>query len=111
MNGIFTIAGRELRALFYSPAAWVTLAVVQAILAYLFLTQLEFYEANRAQLMRMQERDPGFSSRRPHARHASRHCSMLDRESRRQIRALYRDDYEWLPRIVGGGFEGCGELG
>ena len=65
----------------------------------------------RAQLMRMQERDPGFSSHRPHARHASRHCSMLDRESRRQIRALYRDDYEWLPRIAGGGFEGCGELG
>ena len=53
MSGILTIAGRELRALFYSPAAWVTLAVVQAILAYLFLTQLEFYEANRAQLMRM----------------------------------------------------------
>ena len=38
---IFTIAGRELRSLFLSPLAWAILAVVQFILAYLFLSQLE----------------------------------------------------------------------
>ncbi len=40
---ILTIAGRELRSLFLSPLAWVLLAVVQLILAYLFLAQLEVY--------------------------------------------------------------------
>ena len=38
---IFTIAGRELRSLFLSPLAWAILAVVQFILAYLFLSQIE----------------------------------------------------------------------
>jgi ABC-2 type transport system permease protein len=40
---IFTIAARELRSLFLSPLAWAILAVVQFILAYLFLTQLDTY--------------------------------------------------------------------
>ncbi len=40
---IITIAGRELRSLFLSPLAWTILAVVQLILAYLFLSQIDFY--------------------------------------------------------------------
>ncbi len=40
---IFTIAGRELRSLFLSPLAWSILAVVQLILAYVFLVQLELF--------------------------------------------------------------------
>lgn len=40
---IFTIAGRELRSLFLSPLAWAILAVVQFIIAYLFLSQLDAY--------------------------------------------------------------------
>jgi ABC-2 type transport system permease protein len=39
----FTIAGRELRSLFLSPLAWSLLAVTQLILAYLFLSQLDYY--------------------------------------------------------------------
>ena len=54
------------------------------------------------------ELDP--SAHRFHARLALRHCGMLDRESRLKIRALYRDDYEWLPRVAGVDFEGCGKL-
>ena len=38
---IFTIAARELRSLFLSPLAWSVLAVVQFILAYLFLAQVD----------------------------------------------------------------------
>ena len=37
------IAARELRALFLSPLAWSVLAVVQFILAYLFLAQIDTY--------------------------------------------------------------------
>ncbi len=40
---IFTIAARELRSLFLSPLAWAVLAVVQFILAYLFLSQIDSY--------------------------------------------------------------------
>ncbi len=38
---IFTIAARELKSLFLSPLAWSVLAVVQFILAYLFLAQVD----------------------------------------------------------------------
>lgn len=38
---IFTLARRELRSLFLSPLAWTILAIVQFILAYLFLSQLQ----------------------------------------------------------------------
>lgn len=38
---IFTLARRELRSLFLSPLAWSILAIVQFILAYLFLSQLQ----------------------------------------------------------------------
>lgn len=40
---IFVIAGRELRSLFLSPLAWSILAVVQLILAYMFLAQIDFF--------------------------------------------------------------------
>ncbi len=40
---VFTIAGRELRALFLSPLAWTILGVLQFIVAYLFLAQLDGY--------------------------------------------------------------------
>ena len=39
----FIIAGRELRSLFLSPLAWTILGVTQLILAYMFLTQIDFY--------------------------------------------------------------------
>ena len=38
---IFTLAKRELRSLFLSPLAWAILAIVQFILAYSFLSQLQ----------------------------------------------------------------------
>lgn len=37
------LAMRELRSLFLSPLAWVILAVVQGIMAYLFLGQVDFF--------------------------------------------------------------------
>ena len=40
---IFTIAMRELKSLFLSPLAWALLAVMQLIMAYLFLSQLDTY--------------------------------------------------------------------
>ncbi len=40
---LFTIASREFRNLFLSPLAWSIMAVLQLILAYLFLTQVETY--------------------------------------------------------------------
>ncbi len=40
---IRTIAGRELRSLFLSPLAWSVLAVVQIIMAYLFLARMELF--------------------------------------------------------------------
>lgn len=48
---IFTIAARELRSLFLSPLAWSILAVVQLILAYLFLSQLDVYMAFQSRLL------------------------------------------------------------
>jgi ABC-2 type transport system permease protein len=40
---ITAIAGRELKSLFLSPLAWSLLAVIQLIMAYLFLSQLDQY--------------------------------------------------------------------
>jgi len=40
---LLTIASREYRNLFLSPLAWAILAVLQLILAYLFLTQVDTY--------------------------------------------------------------------
>ncbi len=46
----FTIAWREFRNLFLSPLAWAILAVLQLVLAYLFLSQLDTYMAWQARL-------------------------------------------------------------
>lgn len=40
---IRVIAGRELRGLFGSPLAWVVLAVVQVVLAWIFFTRIELF--------------------------------------------------------------------
>ena len=40
---ILTIAKREFKSLFLSPLAWTVLAVLQGLLAYLFLTQVETF--------------------------------------------------------------------
>ena len=43
MNMISIIALREFKTLFLSPLAWTVLAILQCILAYLFLTQVETF--------------------------------------------------------------------
>lgn len=40
---VFAIASREVRNLFLSPLAWAIMAVLQLIVAYLFLTQVDTY--------------------------------------------------------------------
>jgi ABC-2 type transport system permease protein len=40
---IFTVAARELRSLFLSPLAWAVLAVTQCILAFQFLSHIEYF--------------------------------------------------------------------
>ena len=47
----FTIASRELRSLFLSPLAWTILGVSQLILAYMFLTQIDYYLAIQPKLI------------------------------------------------------------
>ena len=47
---IFTIAGKEIKALFLSPMAWAILAVVQAIVAYFFLIYLDSFVTLQPQL-------------------------------------------------------------
>lgn len=47
---IFTIAYRELRSMFLSPLAWSVLAVTQFIIAWLFLTQIDFFFGIQSQL-------------------------------------------------------------
>ncbi len=57
---IFTLAARELRSLFLSPLAWAILAVVQFILAWLFLSQLNDFIMLQPQL-KMIDNAPGAS--------------------------------------------------
>jgi ABC-2 type transport system permease protein len=49
------IAGRELRTLFLSPLAWSILGVIQIILAYMFLAQLEYYSMLQARIAGMED--------------------------------------------------------
>ncbi|MCL5669310.1 MAG: ABC-2 transporter permease, partial [Gammaproteobacteria bacterium] len=49
-GNIAIIAARELKSLFLSPLAWTILAVVQIILAWLFLVQLDQFAALQSQL-------------------------------------------------------------
>lgn len=55
---ILTLAHRELRSMFLSPLAWSVLAVIQLILAYLFLTGLNEFLVLQPQLQAM-ENAPG----------------------------------------------------
>ncbi len=55
---IFTIAKREFTSMFLSPLAWIILAVIQAILGYMFLAQIENYFTLQPQFMRL-ENVPG----------------------------------------------------
>ncbi len=47
---INTIAIREFKSLFLSPLAWTVLAILQAILAYIFLTQVETFNLIQTKL-------------------------------------------------------------
>jgi ABC-2 type transport system permease protein len=57
---IGTIAAREFRTLFLSPLAWTLLAVVQVLVAYLFLAQLDRFQRLAPRLGAM-EGAPGIS--------------------------------------------------
>lgn len=57
---IGTIAAKELKSLFLSPLAWVVLAVVQFLLAYFFLLQVDQYLAIQPRLAAM-EGAPGIT--------------------------------------------------
>ncbi|MDH3327298.1 MAG: ABC transporter permease subunit [Gammaproteobacteria bacterium] len=57
---IFTLASRELRSLFLSPLAWSILAIVQFLIGYIFLGQVDLYLQVQAQLSAMQN-PPGLT--------------------------------------------------
>lgn len=48
---IFTIAAKELKTLFSAPMAWIILAVLEFILAYFFLSQVDAFLAAQSQLV------------------------------------------------------------
>lgn len=50
MKMVCTIAAREFKSLFLSPLAWCLLAILQTILAFLFLTQVETFNMLQPQL-------------------------------------------------------------
>ncbi|MCA3149718.1 MAG: ABC transporter permease subunit, partial [Rhodocyclaceae bacterium] len=50
---IFTLAAKELRALFSSPLAWVVLAFLQVTMAWILVTRLDAYLTVQTQLMQM----------------------------------------------------------
>jgi len=55
---IWTIARREITSMFVSPLAWVILAVIQAILGWMFLAQIESFFLLQPQLIEL-ENTPG----------------------------------------------------
>ncbi len=55
---ILTIARREITSMFLSPMAWVILAVIQGILGWMFLAQIESYFLMQPQLIQL-ENTPG----------------------------------------------------
>jgi ABC-2 type transport system permease protein len=50
---IFTIAAKELRSLFGSPLAWIILAVLNTVIAYIFLSQIDAFNAIQPQLAQL----------------------------------------------------------
>lgn len=59
METSFVIARRELQSLFLSPLAWAVLAIVQFILAWVFLLQVDSFEMIQQQYAMYQQRAPG----------------------------------------------------
>lgn len=57
---IFTLAARELRSMFLSPLAWAILAVMQAILGFMFLSQLDTFLMVQPQLAMLKD-GPGLT--------------------------------------------------
>lgn len=57
---MFIIAARELRSLFLSPLAWTILAVIQFILAYIFLANVDVFIRIQPQLAKLAHA-PGFT--------------------------------------------------
>jgi ABC-2 type transport system permease protein len=57
---VFSIAARELRGLFLSPLAWAILAVTQGILAFQFLSHIDYFVELQPQLAAL-EGAPGIS--------------------------------------------------
>lgn len=57
---ILYIAARELRSLFLSPLAWSILAVIQLLLGYLFLAQVEYFKMLEPRIAAM-ENSPGLT--------------------------------------------------
>jgi ABC-2 type transport system permease protein len=51
---IFTIARREITSMFLSPLAWIILAVIQGILGWMFLAQIENFYLLQPQLAHLQ---------------------------------------------------------
>lgn len=51
----WVIAGREFRSLFLSPLAWTLFGVLQFILAFMFLAQLDYYLALQPRLVGMED--------------------------------------------------------
>lgn len=50
---IFTLAAKELKILFASPLAWVVLAILEAIIAYVFLNQIDAFDAIQPKLAQL----------------------------------------------------------
>lgn len=57
---IFTLAAKELKALFAAPLAWIVLAFLQLILAYVFLARLDAFLTLQPQLLQLAA-PPGFT--------------------------------------------------
>ena len=51
---VFTIAAHELRTMFLSPLAWVILGVLQGLLGYMFLAQIDSFFMLQPQLIHLQ---------------------------------------------------------
>jgi ABC-2 type transport system permease protein len=51
----FVIAGRELRTLFLSPLAWSILGVIQVLLGFMFLAQVDYYMMMQARMAGMED--------------------------------------------------------
>lgn len=59
MDIAFVIARRELQSLFLSPLAWAVLGIVQFILAWIFLVQLDSFATIQQQYAMVQQQAPG----------------------------------------------------